>query len=121
MANSTEISQESFQKFRKLLNFRSANYQPKILEIPGAKLNGKKTPGKIFQKILGIPRDVVLLLEILEKVLLFTIGSCRKIQTETLGQMESVYYAYSPLPCFPAIFGQIFFCYCRGAWNRLLY
>ena len=44
----TEISRKSFQKFRELLNFRSANYEPKLLEIPGAKLNGKKTPGKIF-------------------------------------------------------------------------
>ena len=47
-ANSTEISRKSFQKFRELLNFRSANYEPKLLEIPVAKLNGKKTPGKIF-------------------------------------------------------------------------
>ena len=47
-AKSTVISRKSFQKFRKLLNFRSASYEPKLLEIPGAKLNGKKTPGKIF-------------------------------------------------------------------------
>ena len=43
-------SRKSVQKFRKLLNFRNANLtiQPKILEIPGAKLNGKKTSGKKF-------------------------------------------------------------------------
>ena len=43
-------SRKSVQKFRKLLNFRNANLtiQPKILEIPGAKLDGKKTSGKKF-------------------------------------------------------------------------
>jgi len=81
-ANSTEISRKSFQKFRKLLYFRSANYEPKLVEIPVAKLNGKKTPGKIFEKILGMPRKVVLFLEILGKAVPFTTGSCRKFKPE---------------------------------------
>ena len=81
-ANSTEISRKSFQKIRELLNFRSANYEPKLLEIPGAKLNGKKTPGKIFQKLLGMPREVVPVLDILKKAVLFTTGSCRKFKPE---------------------------------------
>ena len=33
--------------------------QPKILEILGAKLNGKKTSGKKKFENLGIPREVV--------------------------------------------------------------
>ena len=48
LANGTEISHKSFQKCRKLLNFRMQTIQPKILEIPGAKLNGQKTSGKKF-------------------------------------------------------------------------
>ena len=44
------------------------SYQPKILEILGAtkKLNGTKTFGKKFPKIWVHPREVVLLLKILE-------------------------------------------------------
>ena len=44
--------------------------QPKVLEIPGAKLNEKKTSGKIVGN-LGIPRKVVLFLEIFEKAVPF--------------------------------------------------
>ena len=44
-----------------------------------------------------------------------------KIQTGSLGRMESDQYAYPSLPCFLAIFGQIFFSPCRGTLNRLLY
>ena len=50
-ANGTEISLKSFQKFRKLLNFRMRTIQPKILEIPGDKLNGKTTSGKKISTI----------------------------------------------------------------------
>ena len=39
-------------------------------EFLGAKLNGKKTSGKIFSKNLGIPREVVPFLEILENAVL---------------------------------------------------
>ena len=38
-----------------------------------------------------------------------------KIQTGSLGRMESDQYAYPSLPCFLAIFGQIFFSSYRGA------
>ena len=55
-ANGTKISHKSFQKLRKLLIFRMQTIQPKILEIPGAKLNVKKTSGRKFD----IPREVVL-------------------------------------------------------------
>ena len=50
-ANGTEISLKSFQKFRKLLNFQMRTIQPKILEIPGDKLNGKTTSGKKISTI----------------------------------------------------------------------
>ena len=47
-ANGIEISKKSFQKFRKLLNFPNANHSKRkfCLEIPGEKMNGKKTSGK---------------------------------------------------------------------------
>ena len=50
-------------------------FQPKILEIPGAKLNGKKTSGKKVSENLGIPREVVLVLEILENAVPLATGS----------------------------------------------
>ena len=50
-ANGTEISLKSFQKFRKLLNFRMRTIQPTILEIPGDQLNGKTTSGKTISTI----------------------------------------------------------------------
>ena len=49
--------------------------QPNMLEIPGAKLNGKKTSEKKFPKNLGIPRE-----EILENAVPFATGSCRKFK-----------------------------------------
>ena len=59
-ANGTEISPKSVQKFLKLLNFEMRTIQPQDLEVPGAKLNGKKTSGKKISKNLGIPCEVVL-------------------------------------------------------------
>ena len=50
-----------------------------MLEIPGAKLNGKKTSEKKFPKNLGIPRE-----EILENAVPFATGSCRKFKPEVL-------------------------------------
>ena len=46
---------QKFPEIRKLLNFRNANHSNEILEIPGAKLNGKKTSGKTttYAQIFG--------------------------------------------------------------------
>ena len=59
--NDTEISRKSFQKFRKLLNFGKRTIQPKILKIPGARFNGKKTSGKKFPKFWYTSRSCSLL------------------------------------------------------------
>ena len=85
-------SRKSVQKFRKLLNFRNANLtiQPKILEIPGAKLDGKKTSGKKFFEHLGIPREVVLFFGNFEKSCSIHYWKLPKILTGRFGWMESV-------------------------------
>ena len=53
--------------------------QPQILEIPGAKQNGKK----IFEN-MGIPREFVLVLNILENAVPLATG-LSKIQRELFG------------------------------------
>ena len=53
-----------------------------MLEIPRAKLNGKKTSEKKFPKNLGIPRE-----EILENAVPFATGSCRKFKEANRGQL----------------------------------
>ena len=58
--------------------------QPKILEIPGVKWNGKKTSREKFVENLAIPRDVDLLLEILENAVPFATGSCRTFKADVL-------------------------------------
>ena len=85
-------SRKSVQKFRKLLNFRNANLtiQPKILEIPGAKLDGKKTSGKKFFEHLGIPREVVLFFGNFVKSCSIHYWKLPKILTGRFGWMESV-------------------------------
>ena len=92
-------SRKSVQKFRKLLNFRKANLtiQPKILEIPGAKLDGKKTSGKKFFEHLGIPREVVLFFGNFEKSCSIHYWKLPKILTGRFGWMESACRGVSPL------------------------
>ena len=51
--------------------------QPKILEIPGAKLNGKKTYGTKFSKIWVYLARLSSLLEFLENAVPFATGSSR--------------------------------------------
>ena len=80
-ANGTEISLKSFQKFRKLLNFRMRTIQPKILEIPGDQLNGKTTSGK---KIWVYLARLSPFLEIFENAVPFATESCRKFKPEVL-------------------------------------
>ena len=61
--------------------------QPKFLEIPEAKLNGKKTCGKNFSKI--IPREVVLFFGNFGKCCSIRYCNLPKIQTGRFGQKES--------------------------------
>ena len=59
-ANGTEISWKSFQKFRKLLNFRNANHSTENFRNSGSKVEWKENFREIFFENLGIPREVVL-------------------------------------------------------------
>lgn len=59
--------------------------QPQILEIPGAKQNGKK----IFEN-MGIPREFVLVLNILENAVPLATGSCRKFKENFLDEQKRV-------------------------------
>ena len=50
-ANGTEISWKSFQKFRKLLNFRNANHSTENFRNSGSKVGmERKLPGNFFRK-----------------------------------------------------------------------
>ena len=79
-ANGTEISYKSFQKFRKLLNFRMQTIQPKILEISGA------TSGKNIWVYLARLSSFS---EILENAVPFASGSCRKFKPEELVEWKA--------------------------------
>ena len=59
-------------------------FQPKILAIPGAKWNGKKTSGKILSKIWVYLSQLTSVLEILENAVPFATGSCRKFKADVL-------------------------------------
>ena len=84
-----QIVQKSFQKFRKLLNFRNVNHSTEnSKKNPRAKLNGKNTSGKKKVENLGIPRVVVLFFGNLETVVPFTTGSCRKLKPDVLGEWK---------------------------------
>ena len=81
-ANATEISPKSVQKFLKLLNFEMRTIQPQNLEIPGAKLNGKKTSGEKISKIWVYLARLSSFSEILESAGPFATGSCRKFKLD---------------------------------------
>ena len=49
--NGTEISWESFQKFRKLMNFRNANHSTENFRYSGSKVV-RKLPGNFFRKLI---------------------------------------------------------------------
>ena len=59
-ANGREISRKVFRNSGNCLISEMRTIQWKILEIPGAKLNDKKTSAKIVFENLGIPREVAL-------------------------------------------------------------
>ena len=59
-ANGTEISWKSFQKFRKLLNFRNANHSTENFRNSGSKVEWKENFRENFFENLGIPREIVL-------------------------------------------------------------
>ena len=71
--------------------------QPKILEILGAKLNGKETSGKTFSKIWVYLARFCSFLEILENAVPFATGSCQKFQTGRFRRMESAHDVHVPM------------------------
>ena len=60
--------------------------QQKILEIPRAKLNGKKTSGKIWVYLVKLS---FFFLEILENAVPFATGSCQKFKPEVLDECKA--------------------------------
>ena len=69
--------------------------QAKILEIPGQRLNGKKTSRKTLPKIWANLARPSSFLEILEKVVTFATGSCRKFKPDVLVEWKTPHNA----PC----------------------
>ena len=63
--------------------------QPKILEIPGAKLNGKKISGKKFSKIWVYLAWLSSFLEILENAVAFATGSRRIFKADVLFEWKT--------------------------------
>ena len=63
--------------------------QLKILEILGAKLNGKKIPGKKVSKIWVYLVRLSSFLKILEKAVPFATGSCRKFKPDILVEWKA--------------------------------
>ena len=98
-ANGTEISWKSFQKFRKLLNFRNANHSTENFRNSGSKVEWKENFREIFFENLGIPREVVLFFGMSENrhyrcsqpknAVPFATGSCRKFKPEVLVEWKA--------------------------------
>ena len=65
-----------FQKFRELLNFRNAKHLTKNSRNSRSKVEWKENFRENCFENWGIPREVVLFLEILENVIPFANGSC---------------------------------------------
>jgi len=64
-SNGTEISQEKFQKIRKLLNFRKTNLSTENSGNSGMKIKWNGNFQEKFFQNLGIPQEVVLFSEIM--------------------------------------------------------
>ena len=74
--------------------------QPKILEILGAKLNGKETSGKTFSKIWLYLARFSSFLEILENAVPFATGSCQKFKPDVFVEWKApTMYMYPWLFC----------------------
>ena len=70
-----KFPRKSFQKFRKLLNFRNANLSTENSRNPRSKVEWKENFREKVSENLGIPREVVLVLEILENAVPLATGS----------------------------------------------
>ena len=88
-ANCIEISQESFQKFHKLLKFWYANHSTKNSRNSEKKVECKENFREKVSENLVIPRKVVLFLKILENAVQFSTGSCRKCKPDFLVEWKA--------------------------------
>ena len=84
-----KFPRKSFQKFRKLLNFRNANLSTENSRNPRSKVEWKENFREKVSESLGIPREVVLVLEILENAVPLATGSCRKFQPDVLVEWKA--------------------------------
>ena len=69
---------------------RTASFKKFYQEIPGAKLNGKKSSVKNFFESLGIHCENVLFLEVLKDTVPFATGSCREFKVDVVVECKSV-------------------------------
>ena len=100
-ANGTEISWKSFQKFRKLLNFRNANHSTEIFRNSGNKVEWKENFRENFFRNFGYTSRARLsaFLEMSENrhyrcsqpknAFPFATGSCRKFKLEVMGEWKA--------------------------------
>ena len=75
--NSSRWYRNSQEKFPKLLNFRNVNNSVENLRNSGSKVEWKENFQEKVSQNLGIPRQVLLSLEILENAVPLAPGSCR--------------------------------------------
>jgi len=97
-ANGKEISRKSFQKFRKLLNFRTATHSTKN---SGRKVEWKENFREKFSKHLGIRREVVLCFGLFGRCCSTRYWKLPKIHTGRFGLMESAQGTFTNYKKFP--------------------
>ena len=89
-ANGTQISQKSFRKFWKLLNFRNANHSTESSRFSGSKVGWKENLRENFFENLGIPCKVALFLEILKNTVAFAPESCWKFKPDVSAEWKAL-------------------------------
>ena len=87
--NGTEISRKSFQKFRKLLNFRNANHSVENSRNSESKVEWKENYRKEFSKIWVFLTSLCSVLEIFENAVPFATGNCRKFNPDVLVEWKA--------------------------------
>ena len=85
----TEMSRKSFQKFRKLLNFRNANHSTENSRNFGNKVEWKENFGENIFENLGIPCEVILFFGNFREYCSIRNWKLPKIESGRFGWMES--------------------------------
>ena len=89
--NGTEISRKSFQKLRKLLNFRNANHSVENSRNSESKVEWKENFREWIFENLDIPREVVLCFGNFWKCCSICYWKLPKIHAGRFGRMESAH------------------------------